>query len=191
MDFASDTAVFSLGDQYMFGPALLVCPVSAYRKREREVYLPGGSGWYDFYTGAFIPGGQKKTVPAPYDRMPLFVKAGSILPVGPEMEFASQKPADPLVLYVYTGADGSFTLYEDEGDNYNYENGKYSTILFSYSESAGELTVGDRKGDFPGMSAKKIFHIVWISKDSPEGYVPDRKLTNPITYTGQAITLKR
>jgi alpha-D-xyloside xylohydrolase len=191
MDFTSDPAVFKIGDQYMFGPALLICPVYAYQAREREVYFPKGGGWYDFYTGRFIQGGKKMTVPAPYEKMPLFVKAGSILPIGPELEFASQKLADPVFLYIYTGADGTFTLYEDEDDNYNYEQGKYSTISFSYHESTGELTIGERKGEFPGMLDKRMFHVVWVSKDSRKGYDPDRKPSCPIRYTGQTIKVKK
>ena len=175
MDFTSDHAVFNIGDQYMFGPALLICPVYTYQAREREVYFPEGAGWYDFYTGEFIPGGKQMTVKAPYERMPLFVKAGSILPLGPELEYTSQKPADPVWLYIYTGADASFTLYEDAGDNYDYEQGKFSTISLSYHESTGELTIGERKGKFPGMLEKRVFHVVWVTKDSPEGYAPDKK----------------
>ncbi len=110
--------------------------------------------------------------------------------MGPELEFASQKPADPVMLYVYTGADATFTLYEDEDDNYNYEQGKYSTISLSYHESTGELTIGERKGNFPGMIETRVFNIVWVSKDTPEGYDPDRRPYCPIRYTGQTMIVK-
>jgi len=191
MDFTTDSGVFNIGDQYMFGPSLLICPVYAYQAREREVYFPGGSGWYDFYTGRFIQGGRKMIVPAPYEKMPLFIKAGSIIPIGPALEFTSQKPADPVTLYVYAGADGSFTLYEDEGDNYNYEQGKYSTISLSYHESTGELTIGERKGDYPGMLTERTFQVVWINKDRPVGYDPDLRPATAIHYSGQKMQVIR
>jgi alpha-D-xyloside xylohydrolase len=138
MDFPTDKGVYNIGDQYLFGPALMVCPVHVYKAREREVYFPAGSGWYDFYSGKYSEGGLTMAVPAPYERMPLFVKAGSIVPVGPEIEYTAQKPADPVTLYVYTGADASFTLYEDEGTNYNYEKG----YAISPIQNKGELTIG-------------------------------------------------
>ncbi len=123
MDFGSDLNVESIGDQYMFGPSLLVAPVYKYKARTREVYLPASCGWYDLYTGKYFTGGQKIDADAPYERMPLFVKEGSIIPVGPDIQYVDEKPADPLTLLVYTGRDCVFTLYEDEGINYNYEHG--------------------------------------------------------------------
>ena len=191
MDFTADPGVFNIGDQYLFGPALMVCPVHSYKARERVVYFPAGSGWYDFYNGKFTDGGQTLTVPAPYESIPLFVKAGSIIPAGPEIEYTSQKPADPLTLYVYTGADGSFTLYEDEGSNYNYEKGEYAVIPITYRESTGELTIGERNGAYPEMLHNRTFHVVWISKDKPEGYDPHKKPDASISYTGQKIILNK
>lgn len=191
MDFGADAGVFNIGDQYMFGPSFLVCPVYAYKAREREVYFPAGAGWYDFYTGKYTDGGQKLTVPAPYDKIPLFVKAGSLVPIGPEIEFTSQMPADPVTLYVYAGADAGFTLYEDEGVNYNYEKGLYATIPITYMESTGELTIGDREGDFPGMLKERTFQVVWVSKDIPVGYKPDIKPMATINYTGQKTIIKK
>jgi alpha-D-xyloside xylohydrolase len=191
MDFAKDTGVFNIGDQYMFGPSLMVCPVYVYQARNREVYFPAGAGWYDFYSGRYTEGGQKLTVSAPYERMPLFVKAGSILTVGPEIEYTSQKPADPVVLYIYTGADASFTLYEDEGVNYNYEKGKYCTIPLSYNDSTGELTIGERQGEFPGMLKSRTFQVVWVSKDHPVGYPAVIKPATTIQYTGQRTVAAR
>ncbi|MBN1791402.1 MAG: DUF5110 domain-containing protein [Bacteroidales bacterium] len=191
MDFSADAGVFNIGDQYMFGPSFLVCPVYTYKAREREVYFPAGAGWYDFYTGKYTNGGQKLAVTAPYDRMPLFVKAGSIVPIGPEIEFTAQKPADPVTLYVYAGSDASFTLYEDEGVNYNYEKGSYATIPITYSESTGELTIGDRTGEFQGMLKERTFQVVWISRDKPVGYKPDIKPMATIKYTGQKTIIKK
>ena len=191
MDFTSDPGVFNIGDQYMFGPALMVCPVYTYKAREREVYFPVGAGWFDFYSGKFSKGGEHVTVPAPYDKMPLFVRAGSIIPIGPEIEYTSQKSADPIALYVYIGADANFTLYEDEGTNYNYEKGACATIPVSYKESAGELTIGERLGEFPGMLKERTFNIVWVSKDKPEGYNPDKKPATTIKYSGQKMMVTK
>jgi alpha-D-xyloside xylohydrolase len=111
----------------MFGPSLLISPVYEYKARQRKLYLPQSQGWYDLYTGKFFEAGKEITVDAPVEQIPLFVKAGSILPFGPELQYAMEKPADMINLYIYTGADGSFELYEDEGVNYNYEKGNFST----------------------------------------------------------------
>jgi alpha-D-xyloside xylohydrolase len=128
MDFGQDKKVLTIGDQYMFGPALLVNPVTEYKVRTRKVYLPAGSGWYDLKSGQYHKGRQAIQADAPYTDIPLFVKAGSILPCGPEIQHTEEKPADPIRLFVYTGGDGSFTLYEDENVNYNYEQGKFAII---------------------------------------------------------------
>jgi len=117
------------------------------------------------------------TVAAPYERLPLFIKAGSILPIGPEIEYTGQKPDDPIILYVYTGADARFTLYEDEGTNYNYENGEYATIEMTYQDATGEFTIGERKGDFPGMLKERTFQVTFVSKDKPRGFAPTKNLT--------------
>ncbi len=191
MDFTSDANVYNIADQYMFGPAFMVCPVHVYKAREREVYFPIADSWYDFYSGKYLAGGQKLTVPAPYERMPLYVKAGSIIPVGPEIEYTTQKPADPVALYVYTGADGSFSLYEDEGTTYDYEKGQYSLIPITYSESTGELTIGDRQGGYEGMLKERTFHVIWISKEKPVGFAPDAKPASTVKYTGQKTVVKK
>ena len=183
MDFTDDPGVYNIADQYMFGPAFMVCPVYSYKARERDVYFPAGNGWYDFYTGKFTTGGQKMTVPAPYERMPLFVKAGSIIPVGPEIEYTSQKPADPVTLYVYTGADASFTLYEDEGTTYDYEKGEYSTIPLSWSESAGELTIGERKGEFPQMIKERTFNVYGFQKTNRWDIIQTSNRMQPFNIT--------
>jgi alpha-D-xyloside xylohydrolase len=191
MDFSRDEKVYGIGDQYMFGPSIMVCPVYSYKAREREVYFPAAAGWYDFYSGRLTEGGQQLTVPAPYERMPLFVKTGSIIPVGPEIEYTSQRPADPITLYVYTGADASFTLYEDDGTTYGYEKGAYSTIPITYRETAGELVIGNRQGEFPGMIRERLFHVVWISRDRPVGYSPDVKATINLPYSGNEVKIKK
>ena len=123
MDFNGDDNVYDIKDQWMFGPALMACPVGEYQKYSRNVYLPKQKGWYDFYTGKYYAGGQTIVADAPFEKIPVFVPEGSILPVGPEMEWSDQKKAELIDLYVYAGKDGSYTLYEDEGTNYNYEKG--------------------------------------------------------------------
>lgn len=190
MDFGYDGRVNSLGDQYMFGSSFLVAPVYRYKARSREVYFPKQSGWYDFYTGAYTEGGELTTVDAPYERMPLFVKAGSIVPVGEELQYASEKPAAPITLYVYTGRDGSFTLYEDEGTNYDYEKGHYANIPFSYNDATKELTIGSREGEFATLVKERIFHVVWIGKDRPTGFDRNPQPDATIAYNGSPCSVK-
>jgi alpha-D-xyloside xylohydrolase len=166
MDFSGDVNTLNIGNQFMLGPALMVNPVTAYNVRSRDVYLPAGTGWYDLKTGAWYDGGRTVNADAPYTDIPLFVRAGSILPTGPAIQYTHEKPADPVRLFVYTGADGSFTLYEDEGVNYNYEQGKYSMIPITYSERDRSVTIGKRSGEFPGMLHERLFEIVWIGKEA-------------------------
>ena len=128
MDFNGDEKVLDIKDQWMFGSALMACPVGEYQKYSREVYLPKQKGWYDFYTGAYHAGGQTIVADAPYDKIPVFIPEGAILPIGPEMQWSDEKKPELIDLYVYAGKDGSYTLYEDEGTNYNYEKGKYAVI---------------------------------------------------------------
>ncbi len=168
-DFGNDQNVLNIGDQFMFGPSLLVNPVTEYKARTRSVYLPSGTGWYDLHSGRYFKGGQTLEAEAPYEQIPVFVKEGSILPCGPEIQYTAEKPADPIRLFVFTGSDGSFTLYEDEGVNYNYEKGAFSTIPLHYSEKDGLLTIGHRQGEFPGMLSTRTLEIVWISKTKPLG----------------------
>lgn len=169
MDFDQDTAVQHIGDQFMFGPALLVNPVYTYQARNRRLYLPANTGWYNLYDGAYTPGGQYITANAPLDRIPLYVKAGSIIPFGPALQYTGQQPADTITLYVYGGANGHFSLYEDEGLNYHYEQGQYSTIAFDYDDTKQELSIGNRAGSFPGMLQKRVFRIVTVNKAHPAG----------------------
>lgn len=190
MDFGHDPAVTDLGDQYMFGPSFLAAPVYEYKARARQVYFPKGSGWYDFYTGVYTEGGQEQTVDAPYERMPLFVKAGSIVPMGEEIQYTSEKPEAPITLYVYAGADAQFTLYEDEGTNYNYEKGYYSQIPITYAEATRSLTIGKREGAFDGMVEQRRFHIVLIDKEHQAGFDTHPTPQQTIAYDGTAQTLK-
>ena len=165
MDFLGDKKVENIGDTYMFGPAFLVAPVYEYGARKRDVYFPESAGWYDFYSNEFYAAGVEKTVDAPYGRMPLYVRAGSIVPCGPEIQWTDQKQADVIYLYVYQGADASFTLYEDENVNYNYEKGAYSKIAFSYDDRMMLLSIEEREGEFPGMLEERTFNIIPVSKN--------------------------
>ncbi|MGB8490591.1 MAG: TIM-barrel domain-containing protein [Bacteroidales bacterium] len=191
MDFGSDRAVAGIGDQYMFGPSLLVAPVYRYKARKREVYFPSSSGWYDFYTGIYYFGGYRLSVDAPYERIPLFVKEGSIIPIGPLMQFTEEKPADPITLRVYTGKNCAFTLYEDENTNYNYEKGACSTIKFSYDESTGELTIGERVGEFNGMPGSRTFNIIWITRENSAAFDPQAVPDETVKYYGKKLVVSR
>lgn len=191
MDFESDTQVNNIGDQYMFGPSLLVAPVYQYKARSREVYFPASTGWFDFYSGKYTQGGQKLTVDAPYERMPLFVKEGSIVPFGPEIQYTGEKQADEITLYVYTGKNAEFTLYEDEGVNYNYEKGAFSIIPISYDEQSGKLTIGASSGSFDGMLKSRKFNVVWVGKDKPVAFDLSRNADATVTYEGKALEVAR
>ena len=169
MDFGHDQNVLNIDDQFMYGPSLLVNPVTRYGARSRTVYLPVDTGWYDLKTGSYYTGGQSIEAEAPYEEIPVFVKAGSIIPCGPAIQWTDEKTADPIRLFVYTGADASFTLYEDENINYNYEKGQFALIPMKYSEKDKTLTIGKRTGEFPGMLTKRTFEIVWISKEKSSG----------------------
>ncbi len=189
MDYQHDQRVYGLGEQYLFGPALLVCPVYEYRSRSRKVYLPAGNGWYDLYSGTYFPGGTQVEADAPLERIPVFAKEGSIVPLGPDIQFTGEKPPDPVLLFVYTGRNAIFTLYEDEGTNYGYESGLFSSIDLMYDEQEKELTIGDRKGGYPGMPEKRTFHIVFVSPDGP---VPlDARISAPlkVVYGGDEKTI--
>lgn len=191
MDFNGDDNVYDIKDQWMFGSALMACPVGEYQKYSRNVYLPKQKGWYDFYTGKHYAGGQTIVADAPYDKIPVFVPEGSILPVGPEMEWSDQKKAELIDLYVYAGKDGSYTLYEDEGTNYNYEKGKYAMIDFKYNDAQKTVTIAARKGSFDGMLQKRRFNIVLVSDNNQQGIslakAPKGKM---VKYAGKAVTVK-
>ncbi len=179
MDFAHDKQALDINDEYMFGKSLLVSPVTQPMNSSpvisKDVYLPKGSDWYDFWTGEKFNGGQTIKKEVPLDIIPLYVKAGSILPIGPKVQYATEKKWDDLEIRIYEGANGEFTLYEDENDNYNYENGAYSTITFSWNDKNKSLAIGDCKGSYPGMIASRRFNIVIVGKD----------LQKVVSYTGK------
>ena len=188
MDFETDSVVKNIGDQFMFGPAFLVNPVTDYMARNRKLYLPNNTGWYNLYDGKYVEGGKTITADAPLERMPLFVKEGSIIPYGPAIEYTSEKPADNITLYIYAGKDANFTLYEDENTNYNYEKGKFATIQFNYTEASKSLTIGDRQGNFDGMLKSRVFNVVVVTKTQPQAF--DLENTKPvatINYTGKKV----
>ena len=189
MDFPKDPVVKNMGDQFMFGPSLLINPVYSYKATSRAVYLPAGTGWYDLYSGKHFKGGQRITAGAAYERMPVFVKEGSIIPIGPALQYTSEKPADTITLHVYTGRDGSFTLYEDEDINYNYEKGAFSNITVSYNEQAQQLVIGKRTGSFPGMLSARVFSIVWIGKDKPAALDFGAAPASTVKYYGDEIRI--
>jgi alpha-D-xyloside xylohydrolase len=190
MDFRADAKARETTDQYLFGPAFLVSPVTTYKARSRAVYLPGASGWYDLWTGANVTGGQTIEVPAPYDSMPIHVKAGSIVPTGPEIAYTDEKPADPIVLWVYAGADGEFTLYEDDGVTYGYEKGASARIPMRWNDAARTLTIAKREGSYAGMQKERRFEVVLVSKAKPVGFSFAPKADKSVRYDGAAVELK-
>jgi alpha-D-xyloside xylohydrolase len=190
LDFNADPAVRNIADQFMFGPSLLVNPVTDYKARSRQLYLPATTGWFDFYSGQYQAGGQKITATAPLEKMPLYVREGSILPFGPAVQYTTEKPADPITLYVYTGRNASFSLYEDENVNYNYEKGAFATIPLNYDEGTKTLTIGERQGSFPGMVAQRTFRVVWVTKDRPTAWQPDAAAAQSVPYAGHALSVK-
>jgi alpha-D-xyloside xylohydrolase len=203
MDFANDKRTLDINDQYMFGKSLLVCPVTRpmysriivqgndttrvedfSKVKDYKIYLPQGTNWFDFWTGELHNGGQALIKETPIDIMPLFVKAGSILPMGPKVQYATEKKWDNLEIRVYPGANGEFTLYEDENDSYDYEKGIYSTIAFTWDDAKKELTVSDVKGSFPGMLKTRTFQVVIVSPNHGTGVGVTDQVEKVVTYSG-------
>ncbi len=206
MDFTQDKKVYNIDNEFMFGPYMLVAPVTEHQyfpidKKETSanlknikdinVYLPAGTDWYDFWTGKKHKGGQTISKKTPINIMPLFVKAGSILPMGPKLQYATEKPADPIELRIYTGADAEFVLYEDENDNYNYEKGIYSTIPIKWVEKDNKLVIGERKGEFPGMLKTRTFNLVWVGIDHGIGEETSMRIDKVVKYFGKAIEIMK
>jgi alpha-D-xyloside xylohydrolase len=190
MDFKSDATAVDQAYQYMFGKSFLVAPVTEAGVNKWNVYLPKSTSWYDFWTGKRFTGGQAVKADAPQDKIPLFVKAGSIVPMGKFMQYTSEKPMDTLEIRIYTGADGQFTLYNDEGNNYNYEKGKYTVIPFKWNEQQQTLTVDKQQGSYEGALKKYVLNIVWVSESNGKGIdISPRAKT--IQYTGEKITVSR
>ncbi|HLZ53383.1 MAG TPA: glycoside hydrolase family 31 protein, partial [Verrucomicrobiae bacterium] len=190
MDFSTDRKALAIGDEYMFGPAFLVCPVTTPGATTRTVYLPSGSTWMDFWTGETLSGGKTLTATAPIGIMPLYARAGSIVPFGPVMQYATEKPEDPIELRVYRGANGRFALYEDEGDGYNYEKGAYATIPFEWNEARHTLTIGRRTGKFPGLLKKRTFRVVFVSPNHGAGMAAEENVDTIVRYTGKQVIVR-
>ena len=190
MDYRDDAVACNIGDQFLFGPALLVNPVTDPGVDSRRLYLPH-SLWYDFWTGQSMTGGRFITAAAPLETLPLYVRAGAILPMGPFLQYASEKPADPIELRIYPGADGDFTLYEDEGDSYRYEKGAYATIRIHWDDAKQVLTIGECEGKFPGMLERRTFNIVWVGQGHGVGVEPCVTFDKVVRYDGHAVTVTR
>ncbi|MBU0472964.1 MAG: glycoside hydrolase family 31 protein [Bacteroidetes bacterium] len=209
MDFSVDKNALDINDQFMFGKSLLVCPVTTpmYNKlsvngtdttkvedfsivKSDESYLPNGTDWFDFWTGEKLKGGQTVNKKSPIDIIPFFVKAGSILPIGPKVQYATEKKWDNLEIRIYPGADGNFTLYEDENDNYNYEKGFYSLIEFKWDDSNKILTVSNQIGSYPGMLEERIFNIVLVDINKGAGMKTIEKYDVILDYKGKEVTAK-
>ncbi len=189
MDFRADEKTWQIGDEFLFGPAILVSPVITEHATRRQVYLPAGTDWYDFWTGKRIAGGQQIEAAAPLNRIPLDVRAGSIVPMGPVIEYATES-SDPIELRIYPGANGEFALYEDEGDNYSYQKGAHTLIPLRWNDATRTLTVGTRQGSYPGMPAGHTFNIVLVR----EGYGVGGDVTaapeKSIHYSGSELQVK-
>ena len=205
MDFNGDKQVENIKDQWMFGPALMACPVAQYKARNRSVYFPKQSGWYDLYTGEKIIDAEETShlspltshlssrrlvVDAPYERIPVYVREGSIIPYGPEIQYCDEKPAELINLYVYAGSNGQFQLYEDEGVNYNYEKGKYATIDITYDDATKTLSFGKRNGSFNGMLKQRRFNVVLVTKDQPRALNVENPEGVMVQYNGKALSVQ-
>jgi alpha-D-xyloside xylohydrolase len=210
MDFAKDKNALDINDEYLFGKSLLISPVTnaMYIKpsvvngrdtiqvedfstiKSKETYLPAGNDWYDFWTGEKSSGGNKVTKQTPLDIIPLYVKAGAIIPIGPDVQYATEKKWDNLEIRIYPGANGTFVLYEDENDNYNYEKGIYSTISFNWNDKTKTLTIGDRNGSFPGMLTGRKFNIVLVSGNSGKEPRVGRAPEKVVDYNGKKLSIK-
>ena len=189
-DFGADSSVAEIGNEYLFGKSILVSPVTKPGIKTQKVYLPAGISWVDFWTGARLNGGIWVEKPVPLDVIPLYVKAGTILPWGPAVQYATEKKWDDLEIRVYPGADGHFLLYEDENDNYGYEKGNYSTIAMDWTDQSKTLVIGSRKGSFPGMLQKRKFNVVLVGKDgNGTGVHSAKRLNKTIEYSGQQVTV--
>jgi alpha-D-xyloside xylohydrolase len=189
MDFVDDAAARDIRDEYLFGNAFLVAPVYQYKARTRAVYLPAGAAWYDFHTGKRLEGGHESEAAAPLNRMPLFVREGSIVPIGPDLQYSSEKPAGDITLLVFTGANGSFELYEDDGVSYGYEKGQFSRIPIRYDAAGNTLVIGARSGSYAGMPEERTFKVRWIKAGTNPSDL-DAKPDATVPYKGAEVTVK-
>lgn len=189
MDWRTVEKVRDIGDQFMFGPSILVSPVTAEGASSRSMYLPPSAGWYNFWTGERVAGNQRIEADAPLKQIPLYVRAGSILPLGPEIQYATEKPDGPVTLRIYRGADATFDLYEDEGDNYSYEKGAHAIIPIRWDEATKRLSFKERVGTYPGMTREMEFRIVWVSNGHGTGGGEDAEINEVVHYDGKALAV--
>jgi len=189
MDWRTDEQVRDIGDEYLFGPSILVSPIDEAGATSRGVYLPPAPAWYDFWTGEKLDGGKHIVAQAPLDRIPLYIKAGSILPLGPEREYAMQSPDAPITLRIYPGADADFTLYNDEGDTYDYEKGQHATVALHWTDATQTLMIGARQGSYPGMPASRQFRIVLVRPGAGAGPQIEEHVDKELTYDGSPATV--
>ncbi len=181
MDFTDDPKAVATGDEYMFGDALLICPVYEYGARSREVYLPAGQ-WYEWHSGKPVEGGRTITADAPFERIPIYVRAGQIIPIGPDIQYTAQDKGNELKLKIYAGADATYSLYEDDGVTYNYEKGEYTWIPMNWDEKSSTLTIADRTGSFKEMPAQKHITVEVIGSTGTR--------TAELEYTGKNVSVK-
>lgn len=187
-DFASDPDALDIADEYMFGP-LLVAPVTRKGAEARTVYLPAAAGWYDFWTGKRLAAKTNVVAAAPIETIPLYVRAGTVLPMGPVVPYAEAQKDAPLEIRVYRGADGHFTLYDDSGNGWGYEKGQRATIAIDWNEASGTLTFAARQGKFPGMKTTREFRIVFVDEKTGAG-AAEATTFRAVTYKGQKLTVK-
>ncbi|HWB92739.1 MAG TPA: TIM-barrel domain-containing protein [Puia sp.] len=190
MDFPADRRVWDKGDEFLSGSSLLVAPVMAMGQRSSSVYLPAGASWFDLWTGARYAGGMDVDVATPLDRIPIFVKAGTILPWGPDVQYAAEKKWDNLEVRIYDGADGHFTLYEDTGDGYGYEAGAFTEIDFKWDDARRMLTIEDRRGGFPGMLTSRRFRVVLVDEHHGAGDSAATRVDKIVQYRGKKVSVK-
>lgn len=201
-DFRHDPKVYNIADQFMFGPAIMVCPVTKPMyfgadsqklegiKENRSVYLPSGSNWFDFWTGNKFAGGQTIETPAPLEICPLFVRAGSVIPIGPKVQHSADSYNSPWELRIYPGANSMFSIYEDEGDGYGYEAGECAWTPLQWSDDQRILTLKNRKGSFPGMKVNREFQVIIVKSNHGIGIEPEPAMDNKILYEGNQLRLK-
>ena len=187
-DFPNDSAVFNIADQFMYGPAMLINPVTDAGVRQRKVYLPKGTDWINFWNGEKQKGGQVVTADAPIDRIPIFIRAGSIIPMGREMQYTDELSNDTLELRVYTGSDGQFELYEDDGKTFNYKNGDFRRTLFTWNDENRKLSIRNGSGHFKGIAKQRTFHIVWVGPNNGTG-VSTAKPDRIIQYSEEPVDI--
>lgn len=190
MDFGQDRAALDIPDQYMFGPGMMVAPVVTQGAVTRSVYLPGAGDWYDFHTGKRIGGGMRIAAEARIDTLPLYVRAGAILPMGPVVQHAEAQTGQPLEIRVYRGASGSFALYDDAGDGYAYERGQRALIRFDWDEPTQALSIAAVEGGYPAMPAARTFKLVFVGEGHGAGAAETATPDRVVAYTGRALRVQ-